>query len=266
MLSLSKLLDPFGARLLAGAGGADRLVRWAHTSELVDPTPFLSGGELLLTNAIQLEDPTTQRAYLERLAEHGLAGLAIGTGVNIQVVPPAMLEVADTLGFPVYEIPYDVPFIAITERAFRAVAAEQTEILRRALRSQERLEQIVLREQGLPAIAQELAQLVEGTVVVFDGRAEPMCRADHLQPLAGEKLDALMQELQERRAAGHHQQFVPRHTGLDGPRPCTAGHARRAWQRRRPRTARVGGRHARFRPASRIRSPRTAPVGQHRRA
>lgn len=216
MLRLSKLLDPFGARLLAGADGADRPVRWAHTSELVDPTPFLSGGELLLTNAIQLEDPATQREYLERLAEHGLAGLAIGIGVNIQEVPPAMLEAAEALGFPVYEIPYDVPFIAITERAFRAVAAEQNEILRRALRAQERLEQIVLSEQGLLAIVQELARLVQGTVVVFDGRAEPVCRADHVHPLDGHKLDALVQELQERRAAGHRQQFVPRHTGLDG--------------------------------------------------
>ena len=29
-------------------------MRWVHSSELLDPTPWLSGGELLLTTGLQL--------------------------------------------------------------------------------------------------------------------------------------------------------------------------------------------------------------------
>jgi PucR family transcriptional regulator, purine catabolism regulatory protein len=39
-------------RLLAGAGGTDRPLRWVHVSELEDPTPWLKGSELLLTTGM----------------------------------------------------------------------------------------------------------------------------------------------------------------------------------------------------------------------
>src|SRR3712207_8130033 len=36
----------------AGKDGASRPIRWAHVSELGDPTPFLRGGEVLLTTGL----------------------------------------------------------------------------------------------------------------------------------------------------------------------------------------------------------------------
>ncbi|HZA19277.1 MAG TPA: PucR family transcriptional regulator ligand-binding domain-containing protein, partial [Actinomycetota bacterium] len=54
--------------LAAGATGLDRPIRWVHTSELHDPTPWLSGGELLLTTGMSLRgSPAAQRAYIRRL-------------------------------------------------------------------------------------------------------------------------------------------------------------------------------------------------------
>ena len=44
-----------GLALLAEGPGADRAVTWVHVSELRDPTPFLSGGELLLTTGIAFD-------------------------------------------------------------------------------------------------------------------------------------------------------------------------------------------------------------------
>lgn len=35
--------------LVAGKDGVRRPIRWAHVFELEDPTPFLRGGEVLLT-------------------------------------------------------------------------------------------------------------------------------------------------------------------------------------------------------------------------
>ena len=43
-----------------------------------------------------------------------------------------------------FEVPYEVPFIAITEAAFSQLVNEQYAVLRRALAAQERLERIVL--------------------------------------------------------------------------------------------------------------------------
>ncbi|BAU71803.1 PucR family transcriptional regulator ligand-binding domain-containing protein [Metapseudomonas furukawaii] len=57
------------SRLLSGAAGLDRPVRWAHVCELPDPTEWLGEGDLLMTTG--LGTPATaeeQRRYLHRLA------------------------------------------------------------------------------------------------------------------------------------------------------------------------------------------------------
>ena len=148
----------------------DNAVRWVHISEIVDPTPGLSGGELLLTTGLQLDRPETQRAYVARLAGHGLSGLGLGTGFAHAGVPDAMIEAADEHSFPLFEVPYEVPFIAVTEKAFTHLVNEQYAVLRRALTAHERLERIVLSERGLDGVAGALASLIGGPAIIFDAR------------------------------------------------------------------------------------------------
>src|ERR1700727_2903248 len=131
MLTVGGLLRDLDVSLLAGERGLHLPVRWVHISELLDPTPWLSGGELLLTTGMQLETPDQAREYVARLADHHLAGLGFGTGFKHASVPEALLEVAAEREFPVFEVPYEVPFIAITEAAFTQLVNEQYAVLRR---------------------------------------------------------------------------------------------------------------------------------------
>src|SRR6202046_1626083 len=165
MLSVRELLNGLDVRLLTGEAAIDLPVRWVHISELLDPTPWLSGGELLLTTGMQLETPDQAREYVARLADHHLAGLGFGTGFKHASVPEALREVAAEREFPVFEVPYEVPFIAITEAAFTQLVNEQYAVLRRALGAQERLERIVLSERGLEALAGALSTLVGAAVL-----------------------------------------------------------------------------------------------------
>src|SRR5918998_4046589 len=138
MLPLRDLLRELDLRLVAGADGAGRAVRWVHISELVDPTPWLSGGELLLTTGLQLEAADRQREYVARLAGHGLAGLGLGTGFAHAGVPDAMAAAAEEHGFPLFEVPYELPFIAVTEKAFTHLVNEQYALMRRGRTAPER--------------------------------------------------------------------------------------------------------------------------------
>ncbi len=61
---------------------AEAPVRWVHISELEDPTPWLSGGELMLTTGIPLDSAAKQRAFVRLLADRNLAGLGFGTGFS----------------------------------------------------------------------------------------------------------------------------------------------------------------------------------------
>src|ERR671914_1198019 len=209
MLALRDLLRDLDVRLVAGEAGVGSAVRWVHISEIVDPTPWLSGGELLLTTGLQLEHPDTQREYLARLARHGLSGLGLGTGFAHETVPQALLEAADEHGFPVFEVPYEVPFIAVTEKAFTHLVNEHYAVLQRALSTHERLERIVLSERGLDGVAGALASLIGGPAIVFDARGDVLARRAARAPLPDAFVAALADELRERTRAGRRRGYAP---------------------------------------------------------
>src|SRR5215203_1063725 len=105
MLTVREVLADVEVDLLAGEANLDVPVRWVHISELADPTPWLSGGELLLTTGIALDTAQHQRDYIAALADHGLAGLGLGTGFTHATVPEALVEAARERGFPLFEVP-----------------------------------------------------------------------------------------------------------------------------------------------------------------
>src|SRR4029078_10240604 len=138
-----------GLTLAAGEDGADVPVRWVHISELLDPTPWLSGGELLLTTGIQLDSEKRQREFVQLLSGRHLAGLGFGTGFDHPELPPAIVAEAAEASFPVFEVPYELPFIALTEKAFTRLVNEQNEVLQRGIAIHKRLERLVLEESVL---------------------------------------------------------------------------------------------------------------------
>jgi len=133
MLTVQGLLHELGLSLAAGRESAEAPIRWVHISELVDPTPWMSGGELLLSTGMRLTDEAEQRAFVRRLVDHHLAGLGIGVGIEHESIPAPMLEEADRHGFALFEVPYEMPFIAITEKAFGRLVNEQYEVLQRGI-------------------------------------------------------------------------------------------------------------------------------------
>ncbi len=209
MLTVRDLLQDLDVRPLTGERSLHLPVRWVHISELADPTPWLSGGELLLTTGMQLETAEQEREYAARLADHHLAGLGFGTGFKHATVPEPLLEVAAEREFPVFEVPYEVPFIAVTEAAFTQLVNEQYAVLRRALAAQERLERIVLSERGLDALVGALSTLIGAAVVVFDSRGEPLQRHAFRRPVDPGVLETLRGEVRERARRREARAFIP---------------------------------------------------------
>jgi purine catabolism regulator len=120
--------------LVAGAAGADTQVRWAHVSDVEDPTPWLEGGELLLTTGMGLPARAgDQTAYLRRLHRAHAVGLVIVP----DTAPPlsaALTAVADELGFPVITTLLKQPFQAVSKAVFAANAGPETERMVQHLR------------------------------------------------------------------------------------------------------------------------------------
>ena len=112
----------------APTGSATRS-RWLHVSELDDPTPWLEGGELLLTTGLGVgELATTQRAYVRRLADARARRARLRRWASAsRTSPPALVEEANRSASRSSRVPYEVPFIAITKAAFAHLANEQLE-------------------------------------------------------------------------------------------------------------------------------------------
>jgi purine catabolism regulator len=214
VLTLRDLIRDLDVNLHAGEAGLDRPVRWVHISELLDPTPWLSGGELLLSTGLQLTDDDQIRESLDRLAGHQLAGLGFGTGFNHATVPAALVDAAEKRGFPLFEVPYEVPFIALTEKAFTHIVNEHYAVLQRAISAHERLERIVLSERGLDGVAAALSSLIGGPALIFDTRGDVLARRAFKRELPDRTVLAVAAELRERLVSGHRRSYAP--GGFDG--------------------------------------------------
>ncbi len=216
MLTLREVFAEFDVRVLAGEDALDTPVRWVHISELLDPTPFLSGGELLLTTGMALDTPAKQRELIARLSGHGLAGLGFSLGHSHESAPKALVRAAERAGFPLVELPRDLPFIAITERAFTRLVNEQYALLRRSIAAQERLQRIVLSERGLDAVVAALATLIGGPALIYDARGEPQATHAFRRELPPGLVATLGGELRERARRADARGFVPMHPELAG--------------------------------------------------
>ncbi|MDQ3164003.1 MAG: PucR family transcriptional regulator ligand-binding domain-containing protein, partial [Actinomycetota bacterium] len=168
MLTVTDLSEEMGLSLVAGHSAACAPIRWVHITELADPTPWLSGGELVLTTGMALRTDGELREYVRCLAAHDLAGLGFGTGFDHASLPAALVDEARSLAFPLFEVPYELPFIALTEKAFIRLVNDGYEALQRSVEIHKRLERIVLEERGLDELVRALATTVDASVAVLD--------------------------------------------------------------------------------------------------
>jgi purine catabolism regulator len=186
LLTVERLIDEVGLALASGSQSGQTRVRGVHCTELPDPTPWLTGGELVLSTGAQLGGAEAQREYVRRLVGHGIAALGFGTGFAHEQLPQALLDAAREAGFPVFEVPYALPFIAITERAFAHLVNEQFAGVRRSMEIQGRLERVVLDELGLAAVVESVATEIGGSVGVLNGRGETIAWHDAGDPAAAD--------------------------------------------------------------------------------
>ncbi|MFA1542803.1 PucR family transcriptional regulator [Actinomadura monticuli] len=166
----------------------DATVVWVAVSELEDPTPFLEGGELVLTTGMRLT-PANAAAYVSRLVGRGVAGLGFAVGVIHETVPAELLAAAREQGLALLEVPRPTPFIAIGKAVSRMLAAEWYEDVTRAFQAQRELTRAALTGPG--ALVTRLARLLGGWALLLDAsgavqHAEPPSARGRAESLAPE--------------------------------------------------------------------------------
>ncbi|WP_337005579.1 MULTISPECIES: PucR family transcriptional regulator [unclassified Microbacterium] len=162
-----------GLSLVSGAadipeGALERPLRWVHSSDLADPTPFLSEDLALLTTGTQFDEAVDIDTYVGRLADRGVLGLGFGTEVHRSGIPDELVAACAAHGIPLFEVPYRTPFIAVARAHSEAIAAQAYARRSWALDTQRALALAALRPSGLDATIAELGRRLDVWAGMFD--------------------------------------------------------------------------------------------------
>ncbi|MBT2895545.1 MULTISPECIES: PucR family transcriptional regulator ligand-binding domain-containing protein [unclassified Streptomyces] len=116
--------DALGLRLLGGEDELDRSVRGVMTTDLRDPSRYLSGGELVLTGLAWRRDAADSEPFVRILAGAGVAGLAAGEA-ELGDIPGDLVEACRQHRLPLFAVNETVAFATITEYVVRQVSGER---------------------------------------------------------------------------------------------------------------------------------------------
>ncbi|MFI8854310.1 PucR family transcriptional regulator ligand-binding domain-containing protein [Streptomyces sp. 891-h] len=179
--TLATLVQNSALRLsvLAGHDRLDAAVRWAHASELADPTPYMDGGELILFTGLKLDaaDPEAMRAYVEKLVSKGVVGLGFAAGVNYDGVPQPLVDACREAELPLLEVPRRTPFIAISKAVSADIAAEQYRAVTAGFDAQREMTRAALSREGPSALLARLASQVDGWAALYDASGSVVATA-----------------------------------------------------------------------------------------
>ncbi|MFF8672873.1 PucR family transcriptional regulator [Streptomyces sp. NPDC015242] len=116
--------DALGLKLLGGEDELDRAVRGVMTTDLRDPSRYLSGGELVLTGLAWRRDAADSEPFVRILVQAGVAALAAGEA-ELGDVPEDLVVACARHRLPLFAVHESVAFATITEHVVRQVSGER---------------------------------------------------------------------------------------------------------------------------------------------
>ncbi|BAH07811.1 PucR family transcriptional regulator [Clostridium kluyveri] len=115
-------------KVVAGKRGMGRIIKWVHFMENPGYIRWLKGGELILITGILIKDDINiLYKLIEDLNSKNIAGLVINVGPYIPSTPKNIIELADHLDFPIFELPFEVRLIDISQSICKAIFMNKME-------------------------------------------------------------------------------------------------------------------------------------------
>ena len=164
-------IDELNLRVVHGSDLLDVELSGAHASEQPDPTPWLAGGELLMSDGLGIRPNARQQVdYAARLKLKRVAALVLGLGGSLPYSrpPKGLVDGARAHGLPLLTVPVTTPFIAITQAVYGHMADERVAMSERILSAYAPLTSAAASVAPLLEIASAMGQLIDGWVGVYD--------------------------------------------------------------------------------------------------
>jgi purine catabolism regulator len=142
-----------------------------------DTLSWLKANEILVTSGYALRHRMQDMNLLiEELDARGVAAVALKLGY-IGAVPPAAIETAEALNFPIIQLSEQVSFDDILQEVLTSVLNRQAAALARSAERHQAFIQIVVDGGGLLEITDYLTGMFGGFVAITDGAGRVLARS-----------------------------------------------------------------------------------------
>ncbi|NDV03848.1 PucR family transcriptional regulator [Rhodococcus sp. IEGM 248] len=197
MISVDQLaaIPSLGLQYLAGESGGARLVTWAHACDLPDPWLWFEHGDLVMTTGGGLPGGGTEQSeWMAHLIDSQVSALVIARGPGTPDVTPALLEVAESRGFPVLSASFDLQFVALARTVIESAVESERQRLStitrlydvywQALHARGTFGDRISALEGTTGWALEVRDHGAGGEVIVSGRLALSQRSSHADPVA----------------------------------------------------------------------------------
>lgn len=195
-MTIAELLaEPqLGLGLIAGARGLDRQITWSHTSDLAKLWEWVSEGVLLLTNGLSIPaDAEGQVELAHRLSEAGAVGLAVGEKMHAPQFTHEFLEACDALPLPLLNVPFPLPFIAISRSIAEALLIEESRRIKQTARIYDLLRKSSAPGDSWRQLLNDLTRELNARLLVLDERCLHSWRVE--DPPANPELERVIRRV-----------------------------------------------------------------------
>jgi DNA-binding PucR family transcriptional regulator len=139
-----------GLRLLTDVSGVDRVIRHVYTTDLPDPSRYLTRGDLVLTGMIWCREPGDADRFVRALARADVG--VLGAGEALGEVKPEVIQACGRHGITLLAVPAETSFAAVTEEVGRRLNGDRATAMTRVLGRRRLLLSAVAEGAGLDAM------------------------------------------------------------------------------------------------------------------
>lgn len=152
-------------------GGTEGLGRPVNGVAVIE-TPvedFVKAGQLVLTTAMGSgRDDALLLQFAEEIRSSGASGLAVAVGKYVDHLGPEVVAWADGHGFPLIELPWELPFASIVDSVLQRIMGDELRLLKQSDSIRRSLTTVLVESRSLPEIARALEAALGRPVLVLD--------------------------------------------------------------------------------------------------
>ncbi|MFC5402659.1 PucR family transcriptional regulator [Cohnella soli] len=170
-----------GIKLIAGHAGIHNRISLANIIENPDAFDWLSPNELILSTGYVFKDSEEmQIRIIQELSEINCAGLMIKMRRYFDKLPQNMIELADRLGFPLLELPFEYTLAQVIAIVNEKTSADYDTLNRRSLDLHHDLFKIALEGGGVEQIADKLSATIDNPLIIVDRDWNLLCHKESM--------------------------------------------------------------------------------------